>query len=335
MTGGQWKQRGAMLAMVLAAGGSIGFAQAQTQSADWPTHALRIIVVAAPGGLPDIAARNIAAALAKPLGQPVLVENRGGGAGNIASDVVAKAPPDGYTLLATGTNQAVNQVLVPNPGFAYNRDLAPVALIAESNMLLIAGAGFKPNTVREVLELAHANPNKVSMAVSVLGSPNHVGAELLASLGHAELTFISYKGVGATMPDLMAGNVDLAISALPGSMGLVKSGRMKALAVTRLKRAPQMPEVPTIDESGLPGFEINSWVALMTTGGTPPAVIERLGLEARRAMQSPELRSIYDKQGLEPSMMTPTELGAFIRAEVTKWTPVLKNARMKAEDQAR
>ena len=137
------------------------------------------------------------------------------------------------------------------------------------------------------------------------------------------------------MPDLMAGNVDLAISALPGSMGLVKSGRMKALAVTRLKRAPQMPEVPTIDESGLPGFEINSWVALMTTGGTPPAVIERLGLEARRAMQSPELRSIYDKQGLEPSMMTPTELGAFIRAEVTKWTPVLKNARMKAEDQAR
>lgn len=296
---------------------------------DFPTRPIRIIVVAAAGGLPDIAARNIAGPLQRALGQPVVVENRGGGAGNIASDAVAKATPDGHTLLATGVNQAVNQVLFPNPGFDYEKDLAPVAMIGEANMFLLASPRLQVRSVADVIALARQRPGSVSMAVSVLGSPNHVGAELFGSMANIDLNYIPYKGVGATFPDLMAGNVDLAIAALPGAMGMVRGGKLRALAVTRQTRAAQVPDLPTVHESGLPGFEINSWVALMATGGTPQPIIERIGLEARRAMASPELRAVLNEQGIEGSQMTPSELGNYIRAEVRKWTPVLRTAKMK------
>lgn len=296
---------------------------------DFPTRPIRIIVVAAAGGLPDIAARNIAGPLQRALGQPVVVENRGGGAGNIASDAVAKATPDGHTLLATGVNQAVNQVLFPNPGFDYEKDLTPVAMIGEANMFLLASPRLQVRSVAEVIALAKQKPGGVSMAVSVLGSPNHVGAELFGSMANIDLNYIPYKGVGATFPDLMAGNVDLAIAALPGAIGMVRGGKLRALAVTRTQRAAQLPELPTVNESGLPGFEINSWVALMATGGTPQPIIERIGLEARRAMATPELKGILDGQGIEGSQMTPAQLADYIRSEVRKWTPVLRTAKMK------
>ncbi|MEO7403631.1 MAG: tripartite tricarboxylate transporter substrate-binding protein, partial [Burkholderiales bacterium] len=182
---------------------------------DWPTRPLRILVVAAAGGLPDLAARNVATPLQRALGQPVVVENRAGGAGNIASEAVAKATPDGLTLLATGVNQAVNQVLFPKPGFDYERDLVPVAMIGEANMFLLASPKLAAKNVRETIALARSKPGSISMAVSVLGSPNHVGAELFGSMAQIDLNYIPYKGVGATFGDLMAGNVDLAIAALP------------------------------------------------------------------------------------------------------------------------
>jgi tripartite-type tricarboxylate transporter receptor subunit TctC len=296
---------------------------------EWPTRPLRILVVAAAGGLPDLAARNIANALQRTLGQPVVVENRGGGAGNIASEAVAKAAPDGYTLLATGVNQAVNQVLFPKAGFDYNKDLTPVAMIGEANMFLLASPKLPVKNVAEAVALARAKPGAISMAVSVLGSPNHVGAELFGSMAGVELNFIPYKGVGATFPDLMAGNVDLAIAALPSAIGMVRGGKLRALAVTRMSRATQVPEIPTVNESGIPGFEINSWVALMITGGTPPAIIERIGTEARKALASQEVKAALESQGMESSQMTPAQVGDYIRAEVTKWTPVLKTARMQ------
>jgi len=322
----QWSQRMAIAGSMLFAS-LAGSALAQT--GDWPSRPIRIVVVAAAGGLPDIAARNVASGLQRLLPQPVVVENRGGGAGNIASDFVAKATPDGHTLLATGVNQAVNQVLFPNPGFDYEKDLAPVAMIGEANMLLVASPKLAARNVREVIALAKQKPGNVSMAVSVLGSPNHVGAELFGAMAGVELNFIPYKGVGATFPDLMAGNVDLAIAALPGALGMVKGGKLRVLAVTRTQRAPQLPDMPTVDESGLPGFEINSWVALMATGGTPPAIIERLGSEVRKALLLPEVRAALDTQGMESSQMTPVQLGEYIRSEVRKWTPVLRTAKMK------
>jgi tripartite-type tricarboxylate transporter receptor subunit TctC len=303
-------------------------AGAQT-SPDWPVRPLRIIVVAAAGGLPDIAARNVAAGLQRLLPQPVVVENRAGGAGNIAAEAVAKALPDGHTLLSTGTNQAVNPVLLPNPGFDYERDLTPVALIGESNMMLLSSPRFPARNVRELIALARQKPGGVSMAISVLGSPNHVGAELLATMAGIDLNFVPYKGSGATFPDLMAGNVDLAIAAVPGALGMVKAGKLRALAVTRLRRAPQFPELPTVDESGLPDYEINSWVMLMVTGGTPAPIVERLGLEVRKALALPEVKAALDLQGMESSQMTPVQTGEYLASEMRKWAPVLKTAKMK------
>ena len=298
---------------------------------EWPSRAIRIIVVASAGGLPDIAARTFAQPLSRIYGQPVVVENRAGGAGNIATEIVARAAPDGYTLLSTGANQAVNQILYPKPGFDYEKDLAPVAMLAESNMMVVASPTFPAGNLQEALELARKKPGAVSMSVSVLGSPNHMGAELLAAMGKVELNFIVYKGISAALPDLMSGNVDIGIGALSSVLPQVKAGRLKALAVTRPKRTPQAPEVPTAEESGLQGFDINTWIALMTTGGTPPAVLERIASDVRRIAQTADVRSAFEKQGIEASSMLPHELGAYIRREVQTWTPVLKNARIKAQ----
>ena len=203
-------------------------------------------------------------------------------------------------------------------------------MIGESNMLLISSPSFAANNVKELIALAKKQPGGVSMGVSVLGSPNHVGAELLSSMAGIELNFIVYKGIGATLPDLMSGNLQLSIGSFPGTIGQVRGGRVKGLAVTRLKREPQAPEIPTVNESGLPGFEMNTWIVLMATGGTPRPVIERLGAEARKAMALPEVKAAMEKQGIEGSQMTPAETDAYIKAEVRKWTPVLKNAKLKA-----
>lgn len=296
---------------------------------DWPQRPIRILVVAAAGGLPDIGARTVAGPLSKILGQPVIVENRAGGAGNIASEAVVKSPPDGYTMLATGVNQASNQILIPNPGFDYDKDLAPVAMVGEANMVLIATPSLQANNVQELIALARQKPGAVAMAVSVFGSPNHVGAELMAEMANIDFNFIIYKGIGATMPDLMAGNVHLGISSLPAALGPVKGGRLKALAVTRLKRATLLPDVATVDEQGLKGFDINSWIALYTTNGTPQPVIDRLNTEIRNVLKQPEVQTTLANQGMEPSFMTPVELREYVRNEVKKLAPLLKNPRLK------
>ena len=295
----------------------------------WPARPLRIIVMAAPGGLPDIAARTIATHLAKPLGQPVVVENRAGGAGNIAAEHVARSAPDGYTLLLSGNNLAINRTLLPDPGFDYERDLAPVTMVGEANMVLIASPSFAANNVSELLALARAKPGGVSIATSPLGTPNHIGAELLAAMGGLELSFITYKGIGPALPDLMAGQVQLAVSSIAAALPLVKAGRLKALAVTQPKRSSLLPDVPTVAESGLPGFDVYAWVCLMATGGTPPPVIERLNTEVRAIMALAEVRDAFQKQGTEPATTTAAQLGAYIRAEAEKWAGILKNSKVK------
>jgi len=319
------KTRRIMVRALAAACALAGVAQAQ----EWPQRPIRILVVAAAGGLPDICARTVAGPLSRALGQPVVVENRAGGAGNIASEAVVKSPADGYTLLATGANQAANQVLIPNPGFDYERDLAPVAMIGEANMVLVATPSLPASNIAELLALARQKPGAVAMAVSVYGSPNHVGAELLSAMGQAEFNFIIYKGIGATMPDLMSGNVHLGISSLPAALGLVKSGKLKALAVTRLKRTALLPDTPTVDEQGLRGFDINSYVLLMAPGGTPPAVVERLNAETRKALQLPEVRTVLENQGMEAPPMSPAEVGEYIRTDVRRMRPILQNPKLR------
>ena len=303
----------------------VGGAQAQ----DWPSRPLRIMVIAAPGGLPDAMARLVAKHLTVALGQPVTVENRPGAGGNMAAQAVAKSAPDGYTLLLTGTNQALNPTLIPDPGFDYERDLVPVTMVAEANMLLVAHPSLPANNVAELVALAKAKPNSVAIAISPIGTPNHSGAELLMQMAGIDLTVVPYPGMGPATPDLLAGRVHIAISAIPSMYPHVAAGSLKALAVTRPTRSPFVPDIPTVAESGLPGFDVNAWVCLMATGGTPKPIIDRLNTEVRKMMELAEVKENFARQGLEASTMSPAELGAYIKAESVKWAAVLKNAKVK------
>jgi tripartite-type tricarboxylate transporter receptor subunit TctC len=307
---------------VLAAGAS-------SSAQDWPQRPIRIMVIAAPGGLPDAMARLVAKHLTVALGQSVVVENRPGAGGNMAALAVAKAPPDGYTLLLSGTNHAVNPTLIPDAGFDYQRDLAPVTMVAQGNMFLVAHPSLPATNVAELMALAKQKPNSIAIAISPIGTPNHLGAELLAQRAGIELTFVPYPGIGPAMPDLLAGRVQIAISAMSSMHPHVAAGTVKALAVTRLVRSPFAPEIPTVAESGLPGFDVNAWVCLMATGGTPAPIIARLNAEVRKMIALPEVRDSFAKQGLEASTMSPEELGAYIKVESEKWSNVLKHAKVK------
>lgn len=295
----------------------------------WPTKPIKLLVIAAPGGLPDIVARTLGQQLQRNLGQAVVVENRAGAGGNIATDAVAKAMPDGHTLLITGNNHAVNPVLIPNPGFDYEKDLMPVAMLAESNMVLVSSNAFAAKNIQELIALAKSKPGGVSFAISPIGTPNHLGGELLMKLADIDLNIIPYKGIGAAMPDLLSGQVDLAISSLPAVLPLIKAGKLKAISVSRSFRSPLAPEIPTSAEMGLRGFEVNAWICLMSTGGTPDFIVQRLSKEVRIAFATPSVQQQLLQQGIEPMVSTPEELSTFIRAESQKWTAVLKTAKLK------
>jgi tripartite-type tricarboxylate transporter receptor subunit TctC len=298
---------------------------------DWPQRPLRIMVIAAPGGLPDAMARLGAKHLTTALGQPVTGENRPGAGGNMAAMAVAKAQPDGLTLLLSGTNHAVNPTLIPDAGFDYTRDLAPITMVAQGNMVLVAHPSLPAGNVKELIGLAKATPQSVAIAISPIGTPNHLGAELLAQQAGVDLNFVPYPGIGPATPDLLAGRVQIAISAMSSMLPHVNAGNLKALAVTRTVRSPFAPAVPTVAESGLPDFDLNAWVCLMTTGGTPAPVIARLNAEVRKMMELPEVRETFARQALEPSTMSPEELRAYINVDSVKWAGVLKNAKVRKQ----
>ncbi|MSP97554.1 MAG: tripartite tricarboxylate transporter substrate binding protein, partial [Betaproteobacteria bacterium] len=243
---------------------------------------------------------------------------------------VAKAAPDGHTLLVTGINHAVNRTLIPNAGFDYEKDLAPITMMAEGNMLLVANPSFPANNVAELIALAKRKPGSVAFSTSVIGSPNYVGAELLAAMGGVEFNVIVYKGITQALQEVVSGESQLVISSLQAAVPLIKAGRLKALAVTQRKRSRFVSDVPTVAESGLAGFDVNNWICLLATGGTPQAVVDRLNAEVRKIVDSSELRDTLEKQSAEPWTTTPAEAAAVIRAETAKWAGILKNTKTSA-----
>ena len=239
---------------LLLLGGLLCAAWAQSDAPDWPgTKPIRFEVVAAPGGLVDIVPRTLSNPLAASIGVPVVVENRPGAGGNVAAVVVARAEPDGHTLLVTGSNLVVNQTLLPNPGFDYERDLAPVSMVVTSKLLLVASPSFPANSITDVIALAKQKPKSVSIAISPIGTPNHLAAEMLAQFGGVDLNFVAYNGIAQAMPDLIAGRVDLAVAAISVLLPQVRSGALKALAVTSPQRYPLAPDIPTAAEAGMRG----------------------------------------------------------------------------------
>lgn len=308
---------------------------AQASGGDnWPgTKPIRFETTSAAGGMTDIVPRELSNDLSASLGVPVIVENRPGAGGNIAAGVVAKAEPDGHTLLVTGSNQAVNPTLLPNPGFDYERDLTPVSMIVSATLLLVAAPAFPAKSIADVIAIAKQKPKSVSIAISPIGTPNHLGAEMLAQYGDIDLTFVPYDGITQAMPDLMANRVDLAIGSMAPLLPQVRSGALKALAVLSRQRSQIAPAIPTSAEAGLAKMQIDGWLCFMATGGTPAPIIARLDHEIAKASALPAVRDDFAKQGVEIFHMGPQQLGQFIHAEAARYSSLLKHSRVKATPQ--
>jgi tripartite-type tricarboxylate transporter receptor subunit TctC len=308
--------------------------QAASEAPTWPgTTPLRFEVIGAPGGLVDFAPRELSNYLSASIGVPVVVENRPGAGGNIAAGVVAKAEPDGHTLLVTSTNQAVNPTLLPNPGFDYGRDLVPVSMVVASKLLLVASPTFPAKDIADVIKIAKQKPKSVSIATPAIGTPNYLAAEMLVQYGNVDLIIVPYDVVTKAVPDVMANRVDLAVGSISALLPQVRSGALKALAVISPQRSPLAPDIPTSAEAGLPELQIVNWICIMGTGGTPAPIIARLDEEIAKALALPEVRDAFAKQGVETFHLNPQQLDKFLQSEAARFNSLLEHSRVKGTSQ--
>jgi tripartite-type tricarboxylate transporter receptor subunit TctC len=309
---------------------SLCAAQAASEGPNWPaSKPIRFEVSAAAGGLVDMVPRQLSNYLSASIGVPVVVENRPGAGGNIAASLVARAEPDGHMLLVTGSNQAVNPTLLPNPGFDYESDLVPVSMLVASKLLLVASPSFPAKNITDVVQIARQKPKSVSIAISAIGTPNHLAAEMLAQFGDVDLTFVPYDGVAQAIPDLIAGRVDLTVAALSSLLPQVRSGALKALALTSPQRSPLAPEIPTAAEAGMSALQLDGWICVLATGGTPAPIVARLDQEIAKVLALPEVRDTFAKQGVETFHMNPNQLDKFLHAEAARFGDLLKHSRVR------
>ena len=306
-------------------------AEALAQS--YPSRAVTFIVPFAPGGGTDITARTVAARLTQLWkGASVVVENRGGAGGVIGADVVAKARPDGHTLLIANVGtQSINPALYARLPYNPDTAFAPISLICELPFVLMASPKFAPNSVKELIAYAKANPDKVTYASSGSGGSPHLTAELFQLLTGTKMTHIPYKGGGPAAIDLMAGHVDILFASVLEGSGHIKAGKLKGLTVTHAKRNPALPEVPTISEAGVKGGESGSWIALLAPAGTPEPIIRKLNLDVKAVVADAEVRDRLIGQGAVPQSTTPAELQKLIDADRERYGRIIREKGLKAE----
>jgi tripartite-type tricarboxylate transporter receptor subunit TctC len=293
----------------------------------YPSRGLRIVVPFAAGGSTDIFARLVGDKLSTALGQPVVIDNRPGAGGNIGAELVAKSPPDGYTLLMATTGvMAINNALYKNLNYDAAKDLEPVSFIASITNVLIVPADSPLKSVGDLIAVAKAAPGKLSFASSGAGSSTHISGELFKSMAGIDLQHIPYKGSGQAMPDLISGRVSMMFENMPGAVSYIQAGKLNALAVTGLKRAPALPDVKTVAESGVPGYESLSWSGIAVPAGTPRDVIARLNREINAILATPEMRQKLSEQGAEAVGGTPESFTEHIKREREKWSRVVRDA---------
>jgi len=293
----------------------------------YPSKPLRLIVPFAPGGSTDIFARLIAERAQAPLGQPVVVENRAGAAGNIGAEAVVRSAPDGYTLLMATTGvMAINNALYKNMTYDALKDLEPVVYVASITNVLIVPPDSPAKSVAELIALAKKEPGKLTFASSGAGASTHMSAELFKSMAGIDILHVPYKGSGPAMPDLMSGRVSMMFENAPGAVSHIKAGKLRALAQTGLKRSSALPEVPTVAESGVPGYESLSWSGIAVPAGTPRAVIDRLNKDLNSILAMADMRQKLAEQGADTIGGPPEAFAAHIRAEREKWSRVIKTA---------
>jgi tripartite-type tricarboxylate transporter receptor subunit TctC len=296
-----------------------------TASAQYPTKPLRLVVPFAPGGSTDIFARLVAERAQGPLGQPMVVENRAGAAGNIGAEAVARSAPDGYTLLMATTGvMAINNALYKNMTYDAAKDLEPVLFVASITNVLIVPPDFQAKSVAELIALAKKEPGKLSFASSGAGSSTHMSAELFKSMSGTDILHIPYKGSGQALPDLISGRVSMMFENAPGAVSHIKAGKVRALAQTGSKRSASMPDLPTVAESGVPGYESLSWSGIAVPAGTPRAVVDRLNRDLNSILSTPEMRQKLAEQGAETIGGPPEAFAQHIGTERDKWSRLIR-----------
>jgi len=324
------KFRAAVSVRVGAALGAVLFGLC-AHAQDYPTRPVRIVVPFAPGGPNDIIVRLVAQKLTETWGQPFVVENRPGAGGNIGTDFVAKAAPDGYTLLSVGPGSLIINPLIGKVPYDTARDFAPVTLMARAPNALVAHPSLPAGSVKELIELARSQPGRVNYGSGVNGSTPHLAGAMFAAMAGVALTHVPYKGTAPATADLIGGQVQIAFLGIPTVLPHVKSGKLRVLAVTGKRRSPELPGVPTVDEAGVPGYELSPWYGLLAPAGTPREVVVRLGEEVSRVVRAREMKEKLAVQGAEVAGGSPEEFAALIRADTSTWSRVVKDAGIRIE----
>ena len=297
---------------------------------DYPNKPIRSIVPYPPAGGTDVVARILSEPLAAVLGQPILIDNRGGAAGNLGTDLAAKAAPDGYTILFTLSSHTINPKLYPNLPFDVERDFVPIRLAALSPQILVAHPSVPANNIRELIALARSQPGKLNFASVGTGSPAHIAGELLKLKSGIDMVHVPYKGGGPAIADTLGGQVQLAFVTLPAAMQYVKAGKLKALAIASDRRSAVVPDIPTIAET-VPGCVVNSWYGALAPAKTPPAIVAKLQAAFAKVLAMPEVKEKLFAQGAEAQSSTSAEFAARIHDELREWEYVIREAKIGAE----
>ena len=290
----------------------------------WPTKPVRLVSPFPAGGGTDAFARPLAAQLSQQLGQQFIIDNRGGAGGTIGADNVAKSPPDGYNFLVGAVHHTIAVSVYSKLPYDLEKDFVPVTMVAMVPNVIVLFPKVPIGSVKELIDYAKANPDKLNFASAGNGTSHQLAAELFKVKTGIRMNHVPYKGAGPAMQDLLAGQVDLMFDGMGSSAPQIRAGRLKALAVTTATRSPAFPELPTVQEAGVPGYEVTTWYALWAPAGTPQDVVNRLQQEVAKAMASPQLKEIWAQQGASPGGNSPAEFGAFVKAEIAKWAEVVK-----------
>jgi tripartite-type tricarboxylate transporter receptor subunit TctC len=301
------------------------------QAQAYPEHPLRFVVPYPPGGGTDIIARIVQGKLQVALGQNIVIDNKGGAGGSLGTDIVAKAPADGYTVLFTLNSHTVNPAIYTKLPFDTLKDFEPVGTVASLPQILVANPQFPANNVAELIAMAKAKPGSLAYASVGVGSPGHLAGELFKLRTGTQMTHVPYRGGGPAVTDVMGGQVPLLWVSIPAAAQFVKSGKLKALGVSTLKRSAAFPDVPTLQEAGVPDFEVDSWYAMFVPAKTPRAIIERLNKALNAVVTDPEVKAQLLAQGAEGVGGTPERLGQAVAAELPKWAKLAKDANIKAD----
>jgi tripartite-type tricarboxylate transporter receptor subunit TctC len=311
--------------------GALALLTLPIQAQTYPTKPIRIVVPFAAGGPADVYARVLGRNMQETLGQPFVIENRPGGGSVVGTDVVAKAPADGYTLLLMSNTHTVNESLLPKKPFQLMRDFVPIAPINYSDLVLVIHPSVGIDSVKRLLAMAKARPGVLNYASSGPGTPYHMAGELFKSMAKVDIVHVPYKGSSGARTDVLGGQVEMMFDAITTMAPNVQAGRVRALATTGRARSAVLPNVPTVDEAGVPGYDAVIWLGLMAPTSTPKPVIDRLNAEVRKVLARGDIKEAWKKQGAETMDMSPEKFDEFLRGDIAKWAKVVKEAGIKVD----